>query len=295
MSDTLISIVVPSYNHGRYISKMIDSVIAQSYSNWEMIIVDNHSNDDTDQIINKYQDRRIKRIKINNSGIVAVSRNRGIQESKGEWVAFLDSDDVWFQQKLERCMSVADKADLIYHDMMIYKADQEIILDNGLTSRKLRPPVFKDLLIGGNALINSSVVVRKLLLDQVGRLAEDREMITAEDYHLWLKLSKKTNSFVYIPERLGYYTAHSLGLSHRDTSSQLRRAVSEFISELTQREQNYVESFIRYSNIRLMIHRGKTSINFTDVLFCFKNGNLNIKLKMLFSILQLFIIRIKIN
>ncbi|MCG9900337.1 MAG: glycosyltransferase [Hydrotalea sp.] len=267
---------------------MIDSVLAQSYSNWEMIIVDNHSDDDTDQIIKKYHDKRIKTIKINNGGVIAASRNRGIQESKGEWIAFLDSDDVWFQHKLERCMSIADQADLIYHDMKIYKADEELILDYGLTSRKLSPPVFKDLLIGGNTLINSSVVVRKLLLNQVGRLDEDNEMITAEDYHLWLKIAQKTDRLVHIADQLGIYTIHGQGLSQRDTTKQLRKAVAIFIPTLSKNEQKQVESSIRYSGIRTAIHTKQSGTNMHDCLYCILYGTFSIKIKAMYSLFQLF-------
>lgn len=289
MVDSLISVVVPSYNHGRFISKMINSVIAQSYSNWEMIIVDNHSDDDTDQIIKEYQDNRIKIIKINNGGVIAVSRNKGIQESNGEWIAFLDSDDVWCQQKLERCMSIADQADLIYHDMKIYKADQELILDNGLISRKLRPPVFKDLLISGNILINSSVVVRKLLLEQVGGLDEDREIITAEDYHLWLKIARITDRFLHLPEQLGIYTIHGKGLSQRDTSMQLRKAIVKISPNLSRKEQNQVDSFIRYSRIRNALHTKEKSLYMKDSLYCILNGTISIKIKTIYSFFQLLL------
>lgn len=294
MSNSLVSIVVPSYNHGRFISKMIDSVIAQSYSNWEMIIVDNHSNDNTDQIIKKYQDRRIKIIKINNGGIVAVSRNRGIEESKGEWIAFLDSDDVWFQQKLERCMSIADKTDLIYHDMKVYNADENLLLNQGLKSRKLVSPVFKDLLMKGNTLINSSVIVRRSLLEEVNGLNEDKSLVAVEDYHLWLKIAQKTDRFVHIPEQMGYYTIHGFGLSQRDTTFQLEKVVDSFSHLLTRNEQIQIDSFIRYARIRNMLNTKKITSYRNDLLFCLLNGSFDIKLKSIFSFFQLVYYRIYI-
>lgn len=288
-----VSIVVPSYNHGRYIGKMIDSVLSQTYTNWELIIVDNHSTDNTDSVILNYSDERIRVVKINNYGIVSKSRNKGIREAKGKWIAFLDSDDGWYSNKLEKCMEYVGKADIIYHDMQLYKADVDLMLDSSLKSRNLGYPVFKDLLIYGNTLINSSVLVNKFLIESVKGLNEDKEMITAEDYHLWLKIAKRTNRFLYIPERLGFYTMHNMGLSQRDTSAQLRRAVSEFLSELSKREQNYVESFIRYSKIRMMLHTGKISAYLRDVFFCFKNGTLDIKFKSILSMFQLLTLQLK--
>jgi glycosyltransferase involved in cell wall biosynthesis len=288
-----VSIVVPSYNHGRYIGKMIDSVLRQTYTNWELIIVDNHSTDNTDSVILNYSDERIRVVKLNNYGIVSKSRNIGIREAKGKWIAFLDSDDGWYSNKLEKCMEYVEKADIIYHDMQLYKADVDLMLDSSLKSRNLGHPVFKDLLIYGNTLINSSVLVNKYLIESVKGLNEDKEMITAEDYHLWLKIAKRTNRFLYIPERLGFYTMHNMGLSQRDTSAQLRRAVSEFIPELTKREQNYVEAFIRYSRIRMMLHTGKISAHVRDVFFCFIKGTFDIKFKSFFTMLQLSAVKIK--
>ena len=89
----LVSIVIPTYNHANYLSKALQSVLDQTYKNWEAIVIDNHSTDDTNEVINRYVDPRIKYLKIHNCGVIAKSRNVGIQTAKGEWIAFLDSDD----------------------------------------------------------------------------------------------------------------------------------------------------------------------------------------------------------
>ena len=111
-----VSIVIPTYNHSKFISKALDSVINQTYKNWEAIIIDNNSTDNTDKVINRYIDPRIKHLKIDNDGVIAKSRNLGINEAKAEWIAFLDSDDWWTKDKLEVCLSKIDKnIDFIYH------------------------------------------------------------------------------------------------------------------------------------------------------------------------------------
>ena len=89
----LVSIVIPTYNHGNYIGKAIKSLINQTYQNWEAIIIDNQSSDQTYEEIKNYSDSRIKYFEINNNGVIAKSRNYGISISKGDWIAFLDSDD----------------------------------------------------------------------------------------------------------------------------------------------------------------------------------------------------------
>jgi glycosyltransferase involved in cell wall biosynthesis len=287
MPIPLVSIVVPSYNHGTFIGKMIRSVQSQTYNNWELIIVDNNSTDTTNEILHESRDKRISVYKINNEGIVAKSRNMGIGKAKGEWIAFLDSDDVWSPDKLENCLKQAENADLIYHDMKIYRADIDVMLDKELRLRRLQKPIFKDLLINGNTLINSTVVVRKVFVDKVKGLSEHSEMITAEDYHLWLKIAKETDRFVYLPSQMGYYTVHSQGLSQRDTSNQLRRAVSSFLSDLSISDRRKVEAFINYSRIRTMVQTKHTAPFSKDIFYCLIYGNYSIKIKSILSLLQL--------
>ena len=84
-----VSIVIPTYNHANFLGKALESVITQTFTNWEAIVVDNQSTDHTSQVISKFNDHRIKYIKISNYGIIAKSRNLGINVAKGEWIAFL--------------------------------------------------------------------------------------------------------------------------------------------------------------------------------------------------------------
>lgn len=100
--NELVSIITPSYNTGAYIADTIRSVLAQTYETWEMIIVDDCSTDDTDIIVAQFTDKRIRYFKnLQNSG-AAVSRNYALREARGKWIAFLDSDDLWLPEKLEK-------------------------------------------------------------------------------------------------------------------------------------------------------------------------------------------------
>ena len=101
--NELVSIITPSYNTANFIGKTIESVQSQTYENWEMIIVDDCSTDNTDDVIVSYlSDKRIKYIKNKENSGAAVSRNRALREAKGKWIAFLDSDDLWSTEKLKR-------------------------------------------------------------------------------------------------------------------------------------------------------------------------------------------------
>ena len=101
--EELVSIIMPSYNTANYIVESIKSVLAQTYTNWELIIVDDCSTDNTDEIVQPFlSDERIKYFKNEKNSGAPVSRNKALREAKGQWVAFLDSDDLWFPEKLER-------------------------------------------------------------------------------------------------------------------------------------------------------------------------------------------------
>ena len=205
----LISIILPTFNHAKFLKKAIESVISQSYINWELIIIDNNSTDETFDIVNSYSDRRIRYSKIQNNGVIAASRNHGISLSNGSWIAFLDSDDWWTKNKLSRSVEYIneDKFDLIYHDLFLVNKTNQKSYQRLARSRNLNSPVFEDLLLNGNGILNSSVIVRKDLLDEVGLISCDTDKITWEDYDCWLRISQRTNQFYYIKETLGYYWA----------------------------------------------------------------------------------------
>lgn len=98
----LVSIITPTWNCGRFIAETIDSVLAQTYQNWEMLIVDDCSTDNTKEVVAKYNDPRIKYHCLKKNSGAAVARNKALRMAKGRWIAFLDSDDLWKPEKLER-------------------------------------------------------------------------------------------------------------------------------------------------------------------------------------------------
>ena len=150
----IISIIIPTYNHAKFIKKALQSVINQTFENWEAIVIDNYSTDDTEKILNEYKDTRIRYIKIKNNGIIAKSRNLGIENANGEWIAFLDSDDWWTLNKLETCFNNIDKkVDLIYHNLEVKYNKSKFNFENKffkkkefLKGRQLKKPILNDLL-----------------------------------------------------------------------------------------------------------------------------------------------------
>lgn len=101
MSDDLVSIIMPSHDCGRFVGDAIRSIINQTYTNWELLIVDDCSEDDTQSVVQSFRDPRIRYFKNDERQGAALSRNRALREAKGRWMAFLDSDDLWLPNKLE--------------------------------------------------------------------------------------------------------------------------------------------------------------------------------------------------
>jgi glycosyltransferase involved in cell wall biosynthesis len=206
--NPLISVIIPTYNRANELKRALMSVQAQSYTNWEVIIVDNHSSDHTDKVVSAFNEPRIKLCKINNNGVIAASRNMGIRESLGDYIAFLDSDDWWMPQKLSVSFSaLASGADLIYHDLFLVTKPKHRFIFRKVATRALKVPVFFDLLELGNGITNSSVVVRKSLLTSIDGLSEDCNLTAIEDYECLLRIALLTDKFVRVPRTLGYYWA----------------------------------------------------------------------------------------
>ena len=116
MAAPRVSVVIPTYNHAAFIGTALSSVLAQSNADWEALVVNNFSTDDTVAIVAGFADPRIRRIDFANRGIIGASRNVGIREARGEFVAFLDSDDQWLPDKLARTLECMDRGvDLVCH------------------------------------------------------------------------------------------------------------------------------------------------------------------------------------
>ncbi|MGH9916397.1 MAG: glycosyltransferase family 2 protein, partial [Pyrinomonadaceae bacterium] len=118
MSEPLVSVIVPNYNYGHFLRETIESALAQSYQNREIIVVDDGSKDNSDEVIKSFGDQ-IKPVFKENGGMSS-ALNAGLKVSRGEWIALLDADDLWLPDKLEKVMSRAKanpNATLIYHKM----------------------------------------------------------------------------------------------------------------------------------------------------------------------------------
>jgi glycosyltransferase involved in cell wall biosynthesis len=286
----VFSIILPCWNSIDFIERCIESIKKQTFKNYEVIIIDNSSLDGTYNKINEIKDERFKVFKIDNKGILAKSRNLGIKESTAEWIAFLDSDDWWTEDKLEVCFTyLSNKVDLIYHDLEIKSKKSRLFKRKKNKSRHLKKPVLIDLLVGGNAISNSSVIVRKSILEKIGGIDENKNLPAAEDYNAWLRVAKITDQFLYLPYKLGYYFIHPQSMSDKDMSVPGRQAVAEFIEILNEKQKIKLESYLRYISGRynyLNLDHTKAK---KDLFFVLKKASISFKLRALIMIIILMI------
>ena len=287
MKDPLISVIIPSYNHCLFIKNAIESVIKQTYLNWELIVVDNNSTDNTNKILNEFRQHNLNVIKVTNNGVIAISRNIGIKASKGNWIAFLDSDDSWKENKLEICVKeMKSGIDLIYHDLIIHDLNYRFYKKKKLKGRFLSNPPIIDLLCHGNCIYNSSVIVKKYILEEIGYISIDNKMIACEDYNTWLKLSYLSNGFKYIPKSLGYYTIHDNGISRKNMSIPMHNATIEFVKTLSESQKKKYKANLEYANCRFRHNNSFDNSVQINLLFCVWYGNYEIRMK---SIYMLFV------
>jgi len=206
--DSLVSIIMPSYNSSKYISESITSIIEQDYPFWELLIVDDGSKDNTVQIIKEWQDRdRRIRFEMNsvNSG-AAFSRNRGIKMAKGKYIAFLDSDDLWYENKLSTQLRFMEDNNIAFSFASYTKIDENG-KHKGLISA---PPI----LTYNNIIKSCSIgcLTAVYNVDKLGKLYMDRIPLR-EDYTLWLKILKKEKFAYGILSPLGKYRVHKSSIS----------------------------------------------------------------------------------
>ncbi len=182
----IVSVIMPAYNAGRYIEKAIRSVQGQTFSRWELIVVDDCSGDDTAQIVSQLaqEDPRICLYRNEQNLGAAKSRNRGLELHKGEYVAFLDSDDAWRPQKLERQINHMRQtdADLTYTAYAIMDTQGKKVFRDYLVPSK----VDFDGLLKQNVIGCSTVMLRGAVAKEY-RFSED---FYHEDYVLWLEMLK---------------------------------------------------------------------------------------------------------
>jgi len=245
MAEPTVCVIVPTYNHAPLLKKALESLIAQTFTDWEVVVINNFSGDDTIQIVESFNDSRIRITNFRNSGVIAASRNEGLRLAKGKYIAFLDSDDLWYPNKLQKCV---DQARLGFS----FIGHGELWVNDELTQRPVlygptSRATYRSLLYRGNCISTSATFIEKSLIDTVGGFDENPEIISTEDYDLWMRLAALAPATFFIREVLGEF--------HRRPGSASSSVTLNLASELVVLKKHFARQSKTFWNRARMRHR----------------------------------------
>ncbi len=276
----MISVVIPLYNKARYIRRAIESVLKQTYTDYEIVVVDDGSTDNSVQMVEQLNCDRIKLVSQDNAGVSA-ARNRGIQEAAGEWIAFLDADDEWLPEKLERQISILKKnPDLVWVAGNYIREYQYYRVHNGESYRPewfIREGVVNDvldLLAYGNQVWTSTVLAKKEMLSKSHGF--DVGLTVSEDIDLWVRIGLNYPCIGWVLEPVAIYYTGILDSLTISTSKRKDRSAMIFINKLRQYADNATDT----QNAKL---RRYTSVVLDAYLYCLLYSGRNKELMLLLN------------
>ena len=213
-----VSIIVPTYNRAHMVTETIDSILAQTFKDFELIVVDNESADNTEEVIKSYPDQRIRYFKHQNNGVVAVNRNYGIGKAQGQYIAFCDDDDLWLPEKLERQVELLDsnkELGLVYSDCYVIDSSGDLRKGTYFVSRKpVRGNAFGEL-FQHNLIPLSTAIVRREVLDRVEGFNPGYKI--CQDYDLWLRIAERY-PIDFVEQPLAKFRVHSGSIYQKHTA-----------------------------------------------------------------------------
>ena len=215
----LVSVVVPTYNAGRYVGEAIESVLRQTYKNFELIVIDDGSTDNTEEVVKRYG-KQVRYIKQKNSGI-AEARNRGIHAARGELISFLDADDVFLKHKLERQVRyMSDHPDcaMVYGNYSMMDEDGTLIHEDmfahmGVSCRS--GMVLKELLLRC-FIWTCTVVVKEEVFQKLGFF--DSKFVSGQDYDMWMRIAAAYKTGC-VSEPLSVYRQNPNSITHKKAAA----------------------------------------------------------------------------
>lgn len=261
----LVSIILPTYNGSKYIKRAIESVIAQSFSDWELLVIDDGSIDNTKDIVSEYinKDKRIIYLKNEQNSGIQKTLNKGIKEAKGDYIARIDDDDEWIDaNKLKKQVEFLD-GNLDY----VLVGTGVIVIDEGGEElfRYLLPEDDKEIrskILSKNCFVHSSVMFRKDIAISLQGYDESKEARHVEDYDLWLKLGtigKLANLSTYAVK----FTLRKGSISSTNKQEQFKKNLL-LTKKYKNKYPNYLGALVRsYARIVIYGFILKSPIKFT--------------------------------
>lgn len=260
-----VSVVITAYNAECWIAETLNSVLNQTYNDYEVIVVDDGSTDHTANVIQQFGEK-VHYIYTENVGQPA-ARNIGIRAARGEWIAFNDADDLWKREKLSKQMEqlLKNKQNLLwaYADVCYFKSNTYQTQGRVSQTQLLHSGNISRYLILKNFIVSISVIVHKSIFDTVGYFDERRELRMGEDWNMWLRIADQYPVGV-LPEVLAYYRWHPASMTAKADSMSayksyrliVENAISRNPKNLTgMRKQALLR--LTYEMSRIMIRRGQ--------------------------------------
>jgi glycosyltransferase involved in cell wall biosynthesis len=253
-----VSVIVPTYNRADLLPQTLASVLSQSYGDFELLVVDDGSTDDTSQVIAAISDARVVSLRQEHSGLPAVGRNTGIRQAAGIYIAFLDSDDLWLPDKLTRQVAWMDDhpgVGLSYTNCYRFVDDPA----NHERTPLLQPHEMLsgyafDQLYGWPKIPNLTVMIRSAVVAVVGYFDEDPRLKSNEDYEFWLRIAARY-PIDHLAAPLALYREHAGGISKAAVASgrsklamieKLDRLYPQTVTHLAARRARWLAS-VHYS------------------------------------------------
>lgn len=234
MSTPFFTVITTTYNRAPILSSAIESVLQQSFTDYEYLVIDNGSTDDTREIVQRFKDERLCYIQNPSPSLSCdAPRNLGIERARGEWVAFLDDDDRWYSHKLECVKRTIDLnpniAVVCHHELKkVYGVDRGIIKYG-----PWKENFYEKLLYEGNCLSPSAISIQTDVLRKMKGFRLGGDIDGAADYELWLRIAKEHHPFHFIDEVLGECNLNQNNMAFKDRYFALKTAwfVKEHILE----------------------------------------------------------------
>ena len=201
----LVTVIIPTYNYAHFLPEAIQSVLSQTFTDYEIIVVDDGSTDNTRSVVAQF-DERVRYVYQENSG-PNVARNAGIRESQGRYIAFLDADDKWLPDKLTLQVPLLEAnqlVGLVYAGMYLFDSETDAVIGYHPLERCQRGQVLRQLYLD-QFVPAPTPVVRREVFDSVGSFDEHR--VTSDDWDLWLRIAS-VYWFDFVPKPLALYRVH---------------------------------------------------------------------------------------
>lgn len=215
-----VSVIIPSYNCAKYLPEALDSVLAQTFQDWEVIVINNGSSDNTQDVVQSYIQKfgqRLRYIYQENSG-VSCARNAGIKIAQGKYLAMLDADDKWYPNRLEEGIKVIESGDdigLVHARSMRMTETGEEIGSVDRDPRYLTGWIFEHVFLRRGNISCPTVLLKKECCDKAGVFDEQLSMLGSEDRELWMRIAQKYR-VVFIDKILSYYRVRQGSMSRNN-------------------------------------------------------------------------------